>query len=641
VKRLALGLILIGLASTVLLVSDWNQRRPAPGTRPQVALVQHATQAILDEGIAGILAGMAERGFSDGQNIDVRRYNAQGDVPTANAIAKEVVDGPFQLLLTATTLSMQTVANANRAGKKKHVFGIVADPFSAGIGINRANPSEHPPHLTGIGSMPPVEQTFRIARALLPSLKRVGVAWNPAESNSEACTLLARKVCAALGIELLEANVENSAAVAEASGSLIGRGAQALWVGGDVSVIVAFDQVAEAARRARIPVFTSIPGNTARGSMFDLGADFDELGREIGHLAAEVLAGADPAKIPVRNLLTERLVLNEAAAAGLKDPWRFPPEIRSRAAQAAAAGRPLAKKWKVHMIQLNNVLDVEESQQGVLDGLKEAKLVEGRDYEVKIRNAQGDMATVNGLVDAALADGADLLITFSTPTLQVAVQRTQRIPIVFTYVASGVLAGAGRTRDDHRPNVTGVDLLGAYDEIIAVMKDCLPRVKRVGTLFVPAEVNMVYNKDKLAEELRRAGMELVPMAASSSTEVADAALALAGKGLDAFCQIGGNLTASAFAGIAQAARNARIPVFAFQKVQAREGAMVVLARDYGDAGSAAGSMAARIMRGESPAKIPFQSYTKTKIIVNLDAARAAGVRLPESLVRRAAEVIGR
>ena len=596
-----------------------------------MALVQHTSQAMLDEGAQGMLAGLAENGFVEGRTVEVQRFNPHADIPTANAIAREITQGQFDLLLTATTLSLQTVAHANRAGRTRHVFGIVADPFSAGVDISREN---HPKHLTGIGIMPPVENTFRIAKKMRPSLKRVGVAWNPAESNSEACTKLARKVCAELGIELVEANVENSSMVREVTESLVTRGVEALWVGGDVAVIVAMDQVVASARRRGIPVFTSVPGNTKRGALFDLGANFFEAGRQVGVLAAQVLRGADPAKIPVKNQTAERLILNEAALAGLKEPWRFAPDLIARPEKEGGSA-PLARKWKIHFIQLNNVIDVEETEQGVREGLKAAALVEGRDYEVKVRNAQGDMATVNGLVDAALAEGADLLLTFSTPTLQVALQRTERVPIVFTYVASGLLAGAGKTREDHRPNVTGVDMIGAYDGMIGLLRECLPGVKRVGTLFVPAEVNMVYNKDKLTEEAKKAGIEVVPMAVSTSSEVSDAALALVGKGIDAVCQIAGNLTASSFSGIAQAARKGKLPVFAFQKVQAKEGAMVVLARDYHDAGRESGMLAARVMRGENPVRIPFQSFTKTKLIVNPQAARAVGVTLPQSLLKRA------
>ena len=117
--------------------------------------------------------------------------------------------------------------------------------------------------------------------------------------------------------------------------------------------------------------------------------------------------------------------------------------------------------------------------------------------------------------------------------------------------------------------------------------------------------------------------------------------ALMSRNIDALCQIPGNLTAGAFGGIAQAARKAKLPVFAFQKVQAREGAAITLARDYYDAGREAAFLAARIMRGEKPASIPFQSLNKTKLIINLEAARTSGLSVPSSLLSKADEVIGR
>src|SRR5262249_31233539 len=88
---------------------------------------------------------------------------------------------------------------------------------------------------------------------------------------------------------------------------------------------------------------------------------------------------------------------------------------------------------------------------GVRVGLREAGLVEGRDYVATVRNAQGDMATVNSLIDAAITERSDLLITFSTPTLQAALQRARRVPIVFNYLASPIAAGAGPRRPTRTP----------------------------------------------------------------------------------------------------------------------------------------------------------------------------------------------
>jgi ABC-type uncharacterized transport system substrate-binding protein len=196
------------------------------------------------------------------------------------------------------------------------------------------------------------------------------------------------------------------------------------------------------------------------------------------------------------------------------------------------------------MVQLNNVMDVEETEAGIVDGFKEAGLVERHNHELRKQNTQGDMSTLKAIVDVVVGSGADLVITFSTPTLRLAIQRTPKVPIVFTYVADGITAGAGRSASDHLPNVNGA--------------------RRFGAMFVPAEVNSVFFKDQFEAVARAAGVE--PVSAPEN---------------------------AAFASIAQAANRAEIPVFAFQTVQAHHGAAVVLARDYKDAGRLMARMTAR------------------------------------------------
>ncbi len=233
-KRLSLGLILIALTSAVLLVSDWRSRKSlqrqgsaktlASRKTIRVAVVQHASQPVLNDGVKGMLDGLAEKGFVDGQNLALGKFNAEGDMATANAIAKNVTGGDYDLVLTASTLSMQSVANANKAGKSLHVFSLVTDPYGAGVGINRSNHFDHPRHLAGYGTMQPVALAFQMARQCRSELKTVGVPWNPSEANSEAQVKLARQVCQKLGIELMEATGDNSSGVFEAVNALISRG---------------------------------------------------------------------------------------------------------------------------------------------------------------------------------------------------------------------------------------------------------------------------------------------------------------------------------------------------------------------------------------------------------------------------------
>jgi putative ABC transport system substrate-binding protein len=180
-------------------------------------------------------------------------------MPTGVAIARQVTTGDYDLVITSSTPSMQAVANNNREGKVRHIFFLVADPFASGIGLERENPLKHPAHIVGHGVLAPVEGAFQVAMDSLPGLKTVGVAWNPSESNSLVFTSMARVAAKKLGLTLLEANVDSTAAVAETVGSLISRGAQAIWVGGDNTVNAGMGIVIATAQRAGVPVFSVLP----------------------------------------------------------------------------------------------------------------------------------------------------------------------------------------------------------------------------------------------------------------------------------------------------------------------------------------------------------------------------------------------
>ncbi|HWP60397.1 MAG TPA: ABC transporter substrate-binding protein [Candidatus Acidoferrales bacterium] len=311
-----------------------------------------------------------------------------------------------------------------------------------------------------------------------------------------------------------------------------------------------------------------------------------------------------------------------------------------KAKAKANAASSLAKKWKVHIIEYVATVDTEEGERGVLTGLRDAGLVEGRDYDVHVRNAQGDMPAVSALVDTAVTEGADLLITITTPALQAALRRGKGTPIVFSVVSDAIAAGAGRSDNDHLPNVTGVHYQGAYPEMLRLMRENFPSVRVLGTLFAPAEINMVREKDRLLEAARQTGIEIVALAVNSSGEMGDAALSLVNRRIDAICNLPGNLTSAGFPTLVAAARDRQIPIFTFHSAQARQGAIVALARDYFDSGREAGLLAARVMRGENPGKIPFQAHSKNKLMVNLEAARNIGLTVPSTLIEKA-EVIGK
>ena len=91
----------------------------------------------------------------------------------------------------------------------------------------------------------------------------------------------------------------------------------------------------------------------------------------------------------VKRLLLGLVLILLASAVLLISDWR------RRDSSAGRAG--VNRKWVVNLLEYVNVADSEESEKGIVDGLREAGLVEGRDFEMTIRNAQGDMSTLNAL----------------------------------------------------------------------------------------------------------------------------------------------------------------------------------------------------------------------------------------------------
>ncbi|HWL52623.1 MAG TPA: ABC transporter substrate-binding protein [Chthoniobacteraceae bacterium] len=339
-RQLSAGLGLIGVCMVVLLLSDLDSRirpgeeaRREPGARRRVALVQQNTQTIFDAGVAGIIAGLAESGFHDGKELHLRKFNPMGDANLANAVAKEVTEGGYDLIISVTTPSLQAIANANRVRKVPHLFALVSIPSATGVGISDTDPLGHPPYLTGYGTRLPAEQAFRLLYEINPSVRRVGTVWNQSEPNSEVQIMDARRYCKSVGIELVEANVDNTGGVAEATDAVLSRGVDAFFICGDVTVLPAIESVLGKAARRGIPTFSIFPGDVSKGILFGVGADYFEVGVQTGKLASEILRGRNVATLPVTDYMPAKIILNDQVRSKLSEPnrWDFPDSLRNRA----------------------------------------------------------------------------------------------------------------------------------------------------------------------------------------------------------------------------------------------------------------------------------------------------------------------
>ena len=283
----------------------------------------------------------------------------------------------------------------------------------------------------------------------------------------------------------------------------------------------------------------------------------------------------------------------------------------------AATSQPPAPAT-VALIRAADWIGSEWSQDAIKVGLSEEGMDAGKDYVFKPSSAQGDLATLPNLVDAALDEKAKVIVTLQDATLQVAVKRVKDTPIVFDILSDPFAAGAGTSDSVHLPNVTGVYSPGFGDpeqeRRIQLIKRLVPKAKRVGVLFSPGEQLSVDLKDRLTTAAKKAKLDVVAVQLNTPSDAAEATNVLVGKKVDAI-EIFGNAAHGGFESVIKIAKEQKIPVFSPSPFEIMKGATAALYPDFQEGSVVAGKMIARILRGESPAKIPFYRLetTKTKL----------------------------
>ncbi len=651
IKRVLLSVVLLGAGALVLLLSDLHSRegaRKQKGETPSripVALLKHASNSLLDELEQGVLEQLESAGYTDGGRLALRRFSAEGDLPTGNAIARQITDGSYRMVITISTLSLQCVATANKDGRVIHVFGGVTDPAGAGVGIQRMNSTNKPPWLAGVGTFQPVERILTEAKRFWPGLRVVGAVWNPTERNSEECMIKAREACRKLEMRLIEATVDQSKDVPEAAVSLVARGAQAVWTGFDGTVLNATAALCKTASKARIPVFSTTTGHVREGSLFDLGANYLEVGHAVGALAASILDGRNPASIVISNFMPERVMLNKQVLKNLRDPWHFPEDAIARADLIldpnGGVEKDLAVKampklsdrvYKIGLAYFGPDEGTETAMTGLLDGLRKLGLEEGRNLQIQKVHANGEIGTIPAMIQSLDAGEGEVIVPFSTPVITACCAGVRRKPVVFTYCSDPIAAGVGKSFEDHLPFVTGIGCFPPVEEALTMIKLTFPQLKRLGTLYNNAEANSVKVVSVLRELCASNGVELVEATVNNTSEVVQAAQSLVARGVSAVYLPGDNTAYQAFEGLVSRLTEGHVPLIIDSPEYLSRGALAVVGVGYYQCGFAAAAPLARVLQGDKPAAIPLRNVTEKKVFFNSDVARRLGVVFPPAVL---------
>jgi len=244
------------------------------GPEKSLVLFQFSDNMFMSQSAMGVFNVLEGSGILDELNIKVDLKNAQGEFSMAQAIGQDIVRRNYDYIITLSTPALQTMAQLNTA--IPHVFGAVTDPYGAGVA---KNPEEHQKNITGVATFQPIESTYKFMRAIFPNAKTIGMAWNPSEACSQACTMKARKLAPKYGFELVEINISHTDEVMSATKALVSKKVDLFLTSGDNTVSLGAETIAAILKKANVPYFTNNFADINLGVFMSIGADYYDVGQ--------------------------------------------------------------------------------------------------------------------------------------------------------------------------------------------------------------------------------------------------------------------------------------------------------------------------------------------------------------------------
>lgn len=284
-------------------------RSPAPENQLRLGLFLYADQTAINASRDGFLDYVRENADVYGRNPEIVERNVGGNATNLAAYADYFATERFDLVVALGTPCAKILAE--RDHRNKAVFAAPPDARLVGILQDPLRPGGM---VTGVTYWPPVARTLEVMRELLPGAKRVGVLHNPAEANSRLVVGEFSKLAESQGWVVVAKPVNDSSEVASAVEAVI-DGVDVIFTPNDNTVHTAFATVAERAAQRRKPIVSVDRGSVVGGALVGIGGDYEEIGRIVGELGAELLRGADPATTPVREAASAtRVYLNPRVA---------------------------------------------------------------------------------------------------------------------------------------------------------------------------------------------------------------------------------------------------------------------------------------------------------------------------------------
>jgi len=274
------------------------------------------------------------------------------------------------------------------------------------------------------------------------------------------------------------------------------------------------------------------------------------------------------------------------------------------------------------------------------DGLRKFGYEDGRNMRLEVRTALGQLSRVSMLAQELVRLPVDVIVVVNEIALRAVKEATNSIPIVLVgYINEPVSAGWIESYRRPGGNLTGVFsielALGA--KRLEILKETLPSISRVAVLWDPA-----FGGQELAEievAARSLSLEVVPIQVSRAEELVIARKTIKQKHANAVLLTWSPAFWMQRDNVALLFREAALPTISNELLITRAGGLLSYGSDHAYNWERAASFIDRLLRGASPAEVPIEQALRLKFAVNLKAAKALGITIPQSIILRADEVI--
>ena len=327
-------------------------------------------------------------------------------------------------------------------------------------------------------------------------------------------------------------------------------------------------------------------------------------------------------------ILALTLALSLTACGGSKETASDTP------AADPAPAEETAKVYKIGISQYGEHASLDNCREGFLQGLAEAGLVEGTDFEVDYQNAGFDDSIATQIGQSFSAAGVDLMVAIATPsaTACYAAAEDKDIPVIFTAITDPVQAKLDSG------NVTGTSDKLPVEAQLDLIRQMQPNAKTIGIIYTTSEPNSVSAIAEYQEKAPDFGFTIDAIGVTAQSEVTQAADTLLSHKVDCISNLTDNNVVGVLAAILEKTNEAGIPIYGSEVEQVKLGCVAAAGIDYVQLGIQTGKMAAKVLTGEATCEdLPYETIEEYGIYINADMLDAMGSTLPDEIAAKAVE----